>query len=300
MRVRDPRLCRSLLRLALSGDASPALDSGTVWAGVGINVTLITGIVVFRKRRSLKWIQPQSPETKLNSQNRPASDTPPTFKHDNLQNFELGLKGEWWDRRLRTTLALYDMEWKDIQLQTVQNGLGFTINGGKARVQGVEWETQFAPIAHLVFSGALAYTDPKLISLDPGVTDAIGARVGDRLPYTPKWAGSFTADYRQPLPGDVQLSYGATYQYQGKRLSGFPDADANTGVVLPSYNTVDLRTGVEWSASRYEVQARVSNVANKHAYSTLNQWRLDSSTNPPAWAAVIQPRTFFLSATARF
>jgi len=233
----------------------------------------------------------------------PVPGAPETYNHDTLTNYEIGLKGQWLDHRLESSLALYDMEWKNIQLQQLVQGIAVTLNGGEARIQGAELELKYAPLPPLTLGAAVTYTDPKLTSVSPGVTEAIGAVSGDLLPFTPKWAGAATVDYTQTLSDDVALVYGLTYAYQGKRISGFPGADANPGVWIPSYQTLDFRTGVHWGTQRrYEVQARVANLTNEHGYSSLVNWRLGSfvSPNPPSWAATIPPRTYVLSVSAKF
>lgn len=234
-------------------------------------------------------------------QSLPAPGETTKYKPDTLVNYEVGLKGEWLDHRLRTTVALYDEEWEDIQMnaQNTSNGTFSTVNPGKARVRGAELEVTVAPAHGLVIAGTLAYLTSELVSVDLNGARATGARKGDRLPYSPKWSGSLLVDYQQPIGGDRQINYGATYRYQGDRISGFPNADDNTGVTIPSYDTIDVRVGFEW-AKRYELQARVSNLTDEHAYSTVVNWRLGSFQSSPSWASVIQPRTYSVGLSAKF
>src|ERR1700677_2937371 len=220
-----------------------------------------------------------------------------SFKPDSLTNYEVGFKGNWWDNRLSTNLAVYYMLWKDVQMSFVDNDFDVISNGGRATSKGVEFETQFVPVERLTLGLNLAYTDARLESVSAGVSEATGAVAGDALPFTPTWSGSATADYALPINAVFTSAWGATFRYQGSKWSDYPADPNNTGVVIPSYDTVALHAGGVWR--RYKVQARVANLFNGQGLDTVVQQRI-SPGNPPAWASIIPPRTFGLSFTATF
>ena len=229
-------------------------------------------------------------------QQEPVAGYPTSFKHDSLINYEVGLKAGWLDNRLRTNLALYDMDWKNVQLTSNIAGFSVISNAGEATVRGVELETQIVPVERLTVGINVAYTDAKLDSVSAGVTTATGAVAGDSLPFTPSWSASAVVDYVQPLNGILTSSYGATFRYQGSKWSDYPGDLYNTGVVIPHYDTLDIRTGLDWS--RYQLQARIANLFNSHGLDTIVDQRIEG--NPPAWAAIIRPRTLTLSLAVKF
>jgi outer membrane receptor protein involved in Fe transport len=212
-------------------------------------------------------------------------------------NYEVGLKGSWWDGALTSNLALYYMDWKNVQLEYLDDGLDEITNGGRAVSKGSELELKYAPIRNLVFDGSVAYTNAKLTNVSAGVSAATGAVAGDSLPFTPEWSSALTADYSFPINTRVAGSLGATFRYQGSKWSDFPADPYNTGVKVPSYDTVSLRAGTHWD--RYKVQLRVDNLLNEHGIDTLVVQRIDTQ-NLPAWATIIQPRTLVLSLAAEF
>jgi outer membrane receptor protein involved in Fe transport len=222
---------------------------------------------------------------------------PTSFKPDSLINYELGVKAEWLDNKLRTNLAVYDMDWKNVQLsESVTGGLLQIANGGKATIKGVELETRYVPIERLTVGVNVAYIDGKFDTVIPSVSAVTGAAAGDALPLTPKWSASAVADYVRPLGGTMTSNYGITYRYQGTKWSDYPLNPLNTGVVIPHYDTVDIRAGLNWS--RYQLQARIANLFNSHGIDTVVDQRIVS--NPPADAAIIPPRTFTLAFTVTF
>jgi outer membrane receptor protein involved in Fe transport len=221
---------------------------------------------------------------------------PNSFKPDSLTNYEVGLKGAWRDDRLRATIALYDMDWKDVQMSSNIGGFSVISNGGKATVKGIELETQFVPIEHFTLGVNVAFTDAKLDSVSSDVSAFTGAVAGDTLPFTPRWSASVVADYVQPLSGTLTSNLGLTYRYQGSKWSDYPGDPLNTGVVIPYYNTLGMHAGLAWS--RYQLQASVGNLFNAHGLDTVVDQRVEG--NPPAWAAIIRPRSYTLSFTAKY
>lgn len=265
----------------------------------------------FTYQAALRW----QPITQLNTYARVATGYRPggaqsaqgipgdtSFRPDTDTTYEVGLKGLWLDNTLRTNLALYYTDWKDIQITSIPpNGLegDYVIsNAGRATVKGVEFETQYVPINHLTLGATLAYTESKLTSISEDASAVTGAKAGDSLPYTPKWGGSATADYVKPLNADLNATVGATYRYQGSKISDYPGDPNNTGVAIPAYRTVDLRAGVSWS--RYKAQFRVANVLSERGFDTVADQRYSPTVNAPAWGVIIPPRTYTVAFSAAF
>ena len=254
---------------------------------------------------ALTWHLTQSVNTyaRVASSYRPGgpelTPEPPftAFKPDSLVNYEIGLKADWLDNRLRTNLAVYYMDWKNVQMSFVYNDFDVIANGGKATSKGVEFESQYAPIKNLTLSLNSAYTEAVLNSVSSGVSEATGAVAGNQLPFTPRWAASALADYVMPLNGAMKALFGATYRYQGAKWSDYPLDPNNTGVIIPAYRTLELRTGLTWD--RYKLMFRINNVTDSQGFDTIVQQRIFGG-NPPAWAAIIPPRTYSLMFEAVF
>ena len=69
------------------------------------------------------------------------------FNPEHATNYEVGLKSELLDRKLRMNIALFDLEYKDLQVQETNSQCLclVTSNAGSARSRGVELETQYVP-----------------------------------------------------------------------------------------------------------------------------------------------------------
>src|SRR5690606_38890898 len=73
---------------------------------------------------------------------------------DELVSYELGMKGRWMNGRLAANLALYHIDWNDIQVQAnrVSDSIQFATNSGGAYSRGVEFELMAMPNANWTFA----------------------------------------------------------------------------------------------------------------------------------------------------
>lgn len=213
----------------------------------------------------------------------------PTFGPDKLWNYEAGIKGSIWDRRINYSAAVYHMDWSDIQLNVIYNGFGVVANASSAKSDGIEAALQLVPIDGLTVSLNGAYTNAKLTS---DIAAPISAVSGDRLPYSQKFAAAAVFDYRFTAFNRVVPHAGLTFAYHGSENTAFTTAGGST--TLPSYQTLDLRAGVDWL--RYSVIARIDNVANKYALAVAGP---TTATGAPFGGGVIKPRTFGITLMAK-
>lgn len=221
----------------------------------------------------------------------------PTYESDTLINYEAGLKGAFLDRSLTLSLAAFRIDWDDIQT-TAQDavGLNYLINGGAARSSGLEAEGRWTSSTGLILGGNLTYTDTEL--RDDIV--AVGAKAGDELPYSPKWAGALTVDRDFPLSDDVTLSVGATLRYLGSRQAYFsqPTSGHPGDIELDSQTMGDVRASLRWD--RYDLTASVQNVTDEHAQTAITAELANPFTGLDSRATVARPRTFGLTLSAAF
>src|SRR5258707_14040011 len=69
---------------------------------------------------------------------------PQAYAPDPLVNHEIGWKTQWFDRRLEFNGAVYQEDWKDVQVPIFESccygNLSFVVNGPNYRVPGLETE----------------------------------------------------------------------------------------------------------------------------------------------------------------
>lgn len=141
----------------------------------------------------------------------------PPFAPENVTDYEIGLKSEFFDRTLRLNLALYYDDYSGLQktfLTVVNGAINLAVqNAGSAKIEGAEFDVTWKPIDSLTFGLNGAYTHPKYVSyIDP--TKPVGAPGHDlssqQFQGVAKWVWTLTGDYTRTTPFgelDANLSY---------------------------------------------------------------------------------------------
>jgi len=203
-------------------------------------------------------------------------------KPEKLDNYEVGLKGRALDNKLIYTLAAYYGTWKNQlnanqitivnPLTNVPDTFQAQRNTGKVRVKGVEVELTAYPVARVMLNASGAINDTEILELSaPAVTLLTGITDfrGNQNPLTPKYTGSFSAQYSVPIPsldeGEAFLRGDFAYK------SGVYTNGANT-TKTPDYKQVNLRAGLKTANVLFE--GFVTNVFNDRAYNSAIDYNL--------------------------
>lgn len=187
---------------------------------------------------------------------------PPAVGSSRLTNYEIGVKSTLADGRVMLDAALYDIDWKKIQVSAQQNGATYLVNGGKASSKGFEGSITYMPVSGLRLGLNAAYTDASLSENVP----AIGGLDGDRLPFIPKWSAAATVDYMFPLRDNWTARIGGGLRYVGSRVTSVTHDPL--ALPLDSYGAVDLNADI--GNDRWVFRVFVKNLTNKNTYVTLS------------------------------
>jgi iron complex outermembrane receptor protein len=211
-----------------------------------------------------------------------------TFQPDRLKSYELGFKAETAERHFGLDLAVYDIDWSNIQINVIRGGFGSVANApGGATVQGTELSLTARANRTFTVTGAFAYQHAYLKEADAD----LGAAKGERLPNVPRFTAALNADYELPV-GTLQPTVGATLRYVSDRTASFDNSTSYPQYHLPHYTTLDLRTA--FALSRVNVQLYVRNLFDERG-------QLSAATAyGAARVAILQPRTIGVMATANF
>lgn len=182
------------------------------------------------------------------------------FGPEEIINYELGAKAFFFGRRASVNLAVFLMEWDDIQISTVNrnNNQSFTDNASKAEAHGVELEFEVLPFEGLTLSGGVGYVETELTEFD----DPDDGRLGSPLPDAPELRVTITGDYRRSLFGAYEGFVRAVYIYNDEQLTGLIEDGAEAPRFLESYERIDLRLGIE-RPDDWRLEAYVENVQDE-------------------------------------
>jgi outer membrane receptor protein involved in Fe transport len=222
---------------------------------------------------------------------------PPAFKSDSTKNYEVGIRTDLFDRTFSIDMAVFYIDWKDIQILSIVNTpagpVGINGNAGSAKSKGVEWNFGWRPISGLTVGLLGAYTDAHLTADAPG----LGAFSGDKLPFVPNVSATLNVDYRWPAFGSYSAYVGASETYTGTRYTAFsPSIDVvEPHVKLPVYNTLQLRVGLD--SARYSAQLYGNNITNSRG---IQDYASEGGANQTGTASFIQPRTIGIELGVKF
>jgi iron complex outermembrane receptor protein len=163
------------------------------------------------------------------------------YQAETARSFEIGIKADFLDNRLRTNLAVFHVDYNHFQqaqstsatasaalalpILTALYGVDvataalpklsvFVGDQGKVRAKGFELEVTAAPTHGLTLGGSLSYIKISYPFVEPAVLAANGGRLD--VAARPEWTGSLWGSYEtQPLFGETTLSLRADAFYQG-------------------------------------------------------------------------------------
>jgi iron complex outermembrane receptor protein len=200
------------------------------------------------------------------------------FGPEKVDSYELGAKTSWHGALPgHFNIAGFYNDLRDAQVQVSwRNGANTStavVNGGKARIYGVEVDGSISPFDGFRLSGSGTYLNARFQSVvlptAPPPFTAADAQTSilTEIPliFAPKWKATATANYVLPLSEDVgKIDVGATYAY----TSGYYTL-ANIGGNVPGYGLLNLN--VNWKSvagSPVDVSLFATNVTKK-LYSTF-------------------------------
>jgi outer membrane receptor protein involved in Fe transport len=221
-------------------------------------------------------------------------DTPATYDSDSLTSYEVGWKSNSSDGKFSLDLAVFYLDWQDIQLFVDYNGIGINGNGGTALSKGAEFAFSAIPTDGLILTLNGAYTDAYLTQdTDP----IVGGLDGDPLPYIPEWSFGFSGDYEWTVRGDSQLYVGGGIAYVGDRAFDYDDRDENGAPRrVDSYFTLDLRAGAYIGRWSFEIYCR--NLSNEMGIVSVTTE--GALPNGAYGLSIIRPRAIGLSVGVDF
>ena len=143
---------------------------------------------------------------------------PAVAKTDTLTNYELGFKGDIFNRRVRLNATVFRSEIEELQLSRFDPSnvafLFFIENVGDAEINGLDAEIQWAATDDLTIVGAFSLLDTELTRLNPQLA-GVAVPVGSEMPLAADFSGNLRARYDFVLDGfnaDAYVSAGINYK----------------------------------------------------------------------------------------
>jgi iron complex outermembrane receptor protein len=218
------------------------------------------------------------------------------FKEEDLKSYEIGLKSQFFDDRVRFNVAAYRSNYTNLQLSTIAPGAATTVvsNAGKVRIQGVEVEVKAEPMQGLIIDSSVAYLHFKYLSLGDAANVPDGPCLSCTAPFVPNWQIAAGVQDRVALGAFGSLTPRLDWSYRSKTYNDLFNSAIASSAAYSLFNAHVFYSPLNghWSAS-----LEMKNIANKLYYpNKFNQ--LDGAG--VLVGQVGPPRTYLLSLRRNF
>ena len=178
------------------------------------------------------------------------------FEEEKTNNYELGVKTELFENRLKLNATACYSEFDNLQF-LAQKPIGagtFVSNAARAEIEGVDLGFTAMPLPNLILDGGLQYLDAKYTEGELERFDVV---------FAPDWSGNIAATLLLPLAGGTTYLR-ADYSFMGDHYTNAtyqaPDTEQNRELV-------NARLG--WRNDSWDASLWVTN-ATDESYSSLS------------------------------
>ncbi|MCE7901802.1 MAG: TonB-dependent receptor [Gammaproteobacteria bacterium PRO9] len=188
-----------------------------------------------------------------------------TYDSEKNTTYELGLKSEMLDRRLRTDVSVFYIDWTDIVIPQGQESydgrqlvtpIALKVNSGDASIKGVEFSLDAQVTDYFTANIGISYQDAQYddanldsYKLFPSFAPD-GDVSGNKILWTSEWQGTIGAGYKAPLRGDVDWYLRGDAAYRGKQFQ-----DAGNQAWVPASTTANAHLGITRDTWTVEIYA---------------------------------------------
>ncbi|WP_160486839.1 TonB-dependent receptor [Aurantiacibacter rhizosphaerae] len=244
------------------------------------------------------------------------------FGPEELTAYELGLKTDFFDNRVRLNLAGFYNDFTDAQLTLLAcpqfGGPGpcaLPQNAGDATVKGIEVELSAEPVDDFDINASLSYLDfewdcvvPTVVdrTADPSAPCSSDPAVVDLLATPPRgvanWQWSVGAQYRADLGDAGSLTPRLDVSYQGELVSGAtvpaPGSPSDQFGTIEAYTLANARLTWRNPQEDLSIALAVTNLLDK--YYQPNKFDLTGAGAGFITASVGRPREWSVTVRKEF
>jgi iron complex outermembrane recepter protein len=214
------------------------------------------------------------------------------YDPETVDNYEIGIKSEWLDNRLRVNANVFYMEYDDKQeeLQLPSNdstGQKTVVsNASSATIQGAELEVQAFVSEHLSMRGNIGYLDTGYDDFAYEALDGSTVDLSDReFRRAPDWTASLDATYEWNMAGGTAWIRGA-YRFLGGH---YTSVDNSPELENDDQHLVDA--SINFSKNAFTLSLFGRNLTDEdgyiHGYNVATLWSYAATRPPRTYGAEI-------------
>ncbi|WP_295877684.1 TonB-dependent receptor [uncultured Zhongshania sp.] len=183
-----------------------------------------------------------------------------SFEEEVIEQLEVGVKSDWWDRRLRVNAGLYTYVYDELQTSSLESTGGgvtsTTINAGKAERWGSEVEIAVAAVEDMVVSLSYTYINgdfeefPDTCANNQCIDGSAAAKRGNSP--SNKVTASMDYTFAHTGIGNFNLFVDANWQDTWEQVSLSPSILGGTPILYTN-SSMDARTIINTRLSLSEI-----------------------------------------------
>lgn len=233
-----------------------------------------------------------------------AADQARGYEPEYLWSYEVGMKSQWLDNRLRINASAFYYDYDDLQVTLyTPPASAVTQNAATAEIKGIELEIIGRPHPDLDLFANLAYLDARYKDYPNAQIKAFGAfdASGQTLNNAPRWTATVGGSYTWLRNDAGEFYVGADYHYQTEQY--FSPANEGIGVndypaQQDEYGILHARLGWRSPDQSWQVALIGRNLTDEEYITAATDFggpAVDTVVGRPA-----PPRMWSLQASKRF
>ncbi|MDZ7877086.1 MAG: TonB-dependent receptor [Saprospiraceae bacterium] len=213
------------------------------------------------------------------------STTNPTYNPEKSDNYEVGIKNNLWNNKLKVNLTAFYFQQKDQQVTTTKDGVNYaTLNVGNMNNLGFEAEITAIPVKNLQVEWTASTSNSKYEKLE--LFDAVALEVknykGNKAIYNPAFQSMLALQYGIPFENskqNVSAFVRGEFRYLDEYQLNFENTESQKG-----YGIFNARAGVTSKNIDIALWVRNLNDARYLAWGTYASYMLGS---PRMWGVTL-------------
>lgn len=188
-----------------------------------------------------------------------------TFDEETVQDFELGMKGDFLDNRLRINTALFQTDYQDQQLSsiffTAAGPTTLVSNVGESTLKGAEVEVTYGITDNLTLLGSGGWLDAEFDEFIDPLTGADNSN--QPFPFVAEFTYNLGANYVQPVKyGNVDFFVNYGWRDEINYENGVGDLE-------PSRGLLDGRISFTPDSEQFKVSIWAANLTDEEYHDRL-------------------------------
>ena len=182
-------------------------------------------------------------------------------KPEQVDAYEIGAKGRFFDGALRLSAAAYLTKYRNQQLEEIVGAAGYLRTAGRSTIKGFELEANAQIADFLRLNGSFTLMDAKYdqLTLSGVVLN------GNKMPFAPSTMANLGAEIRLGEIGTGKVTFSPDLTYSS-RIWFSPFNDLNGNGKLTQGANAKVNASLAWESDKLTLRLWANNILNRKTY----------------------------------